>query len=136
MELPWLYMPCHDPTCKRCDCSTIKCECGAVFCFEHFTQHAKNCGRKVGPGRSPSETKKAVRCDFPGCKTTSYVPMVCDKCRGCFCVAHRHIGECTLDEFARKVEREKMAVVREQFDKAKSVVDSEVWLCSSCFVNN
>ncbi|KAK9711651.1 hypothetical protein QE152_g25350 [Popillia japonica] len=70
---------------------------------------------------------ETYKCSYDGCKSTSIVPLFCDKCQKHFCIEHRHINDCApLDLAAVAEAREKILAPIQQFNAAKASVDYEL----------
>ncbi|GJQ76568.1 hypothetical protein Trydic_g2265 [Trypoxylus dichotomus] len=66
-------------------------------------------------------------CSHDGCKSTSIVPLICDRCQKHFCIQHRHITECKpVDDKTVAESKRKILIPVEQFNKAKASVDKEL----------
>lgn len=128
MELPNLGKQCTEATCKQLDFLPLKCKCGQLYCPEHFQKHAETCTAVVQP--KDVELKKIEGlyvCSEEGCKSTSVVPIICERCNKHFCITHRHLTECrqkTAEELA--IEKERYAEPVRRFNEAKKIVDGQV----------
>lgn len=128
MELPQIGQQCGDSTCKQLDFLPLKCKCGKLFCSDHFKLHTKTCPEIQNT--KEVELKKIdglYVCSHEECKTTSIVPIICEKCHRNYCVKHRHIIDCfEKSPEAILAEKEKYAAPVRQFNEAKAAVDTKV----------
>lgn len=128
MELPTLDKRCSYKDCQQLDFLPLECKCKRLFCAKHFTQHADECPLKedvvVEDGKKIEEVYK---CSEVGCKNTSLVPLICDKCKKHFCVNHRHVVECSpRDPVEIAAEKEKYAAPVRKFNEVKTAIDQKV----------
>lgn len=128
MELPRLGQNCAEPSCNQLDFLPLNCKCGTLFCSDHFSKHALDCPAvqvENEPNVEPS--KPNYVCSNPGCKSASYLPLICEKCLQHFCVRHRHVTECfKKDPQTLAAEVEKLNAPAAKFNEAKMEVDKQV----------
>ncbi|KRT82946.1 hypothetical protein AMK59_3831 [Oryctes borbonicus] len=128
MEFPKVGKQCNHPDCNQLDFLPLTCKCHKIFCLEHFNEHAQTCQTMIS--RSTTNLKKIedkYECSHDDCKSTSIVPLICDRCQKHFCVQHRHITECEpVDDEVVAESRRKLLVPIEQFNKAKATIDQEL----------
>lgn len=130
MEFPSTGKKCADSSCKQLDFLPLQCECGQVFCSEHFSLHTQSC--KSSKTLTADQLKRITNvfiCSHFDCKEKSIVPLICERCKKHFCVKHRHLVEC--EEKSPEVlakELEKYVVPVQKFVEAKAVVDKQVSL--------
>lgn len=128
MEFPSSGKNCAQSSCKQLDFLPLQCECGQVFCSEHFPSHTHNCKISKILGEDELKSIKNVFvCSQLDCKERSIVPLICEKCKKHFCIKHRHIVECeerSPEELAKELQKYTAPVVK--FNEAKAVVDEKV----------
>jgi len=128
MELPAIGQHCSEPNCKQLDFLPFKCKCEQIFCVEHFTNHTLECPAICHPNQPNLEgTKAEYVCAHPSCTNKSYVPLLCQKCDKHFCVAHRHVVQCSeKDPEVVAEELEKFTAPVREFNNAKMEVDKQL----------
>lgn len=128
MELPSLDKRCSHKDCKQLDFLPLECKCKQLFCSKHFALHADECPLKedvVSDGKNKIE--ELYKCSEVGCKNTSLVALICEKCKKHFCVTHRHVTGCSpRDPEMVALEKEKYAAPLRQFNAVKATIDQKV----------
>lgn len=130
MEFPCVGKQCDYPQCKQLEFLPLKCKCHKVFCPDHFNRHVETCDSTTSNiVTNLMKIGETYKCSYDGCKSTSIVPLFCDKCQKHFCIEHRHINDCApLDLAAVAEAREKILAPIQQFNAAKASVDYEVYM--------
>lgn len=94
MELPDLGEQCGVDTCKQLDFLPIRCaDCGGVYCKHHSLPCYHACpAQETNKDQEGKEKGSITRhpCQVGGCRGGELTPIVCSKCGGNFCLAHRH----------------------------------------------
>lgn len=128
MELPNLDKHCSHKDCKQLDFLPLECKCKRLFCSKHFALHAEECPLKVDVvSEDKSKIEEVYKCSEAGCKSTSLVPLICEKCKQHFCVTHRHVVGCSPpDPEVIAAEKEKYAAPVKQFNDVKANIDQKV----------
>ncbi|KAI4467476.1 arsenite inducuble rna associated protein aip-1-related [Holotrichia oblita] len=128
MEFPYVGKQCDHPQCKQLEFLPLKCKCDKVFCPDHFNQHVQICESTASNIVTHlKKIEETYQCCYNGCKSTSIVPLICDKCQKHFCIKHRHINECAPLEPAAVAEaKQKILAPIQQFNEAKASVDREL----------
>lgn len=126
MEFPSAGQQCSHTLCKQLDFLPLHCQCGKLFCSEHFNLHVLNCqfDRIESEARS---IQNLYHCSFDGCFETFIIPITCERCKQHFCIKHRHMERCeekTTEVLAQ--ERELYAAPKRQFEQAKTKVDEQI----------
>lgn len=128
MELTNIGAHCSVPHCKQLDFLPLECKCKKLFCTEHYNAHISTCEAiRDNIATELNSIQDVYKCSEHNCNDRSVVPLICEKCGQHFCVAHRHIVECTKrnpEEVA--AEKEKWAAPVNEFCKAKLAVDKQV----------
>lgn len=128
MEFPNVVTNCAQSSCNQLDFLPLRCECGQVFCSEHFSIHTESCK----PSKTVSQNElKTIRdlfvCSHLSCNDRSIVPLICERCKRHFCVKHRHLIECEeKSPVLLAKERERYAEPAQRFGEAKALVDKQV----------
>ncbi|XP_012270577.1 AN1-type zinc finger protein 1 [Orussus abietinus] len=135
MEFPEVGTHCGFVTCGCLDFLPFTCSfCKVVFCKEHIqpAQHScSSCHDNVTPSSSTlllSVNEKPLNylCGFPSCRETSSIEMQCEKCHSHFCISHRYHQCYEINPDARLKELRKWQVPKEEYAKAKAIVDREI----------
>lgn len=128
MEFPSVGKSCAQSSCNQLDFLPLHCECGQIFCAEHFPVHTQMC--KISKVLKEEELKTIQDifvCSHPECSERSIIPLVCEKCNQHFCIKHRHITECknkSPEELTKELEKYSQPV--EKFNEAKALIDKQV----------
>lgn len=128
MEFPEVGQQCDHRDCKQLEFLPLKCKCGKVFCSEHFNKHLESCEFTISNVVTELRTiEEKYTCSLDDCKSTSIVPLLCDKCGKHFCIQHRHINDCQLagTNLTAEVKKAVLAPIQ-QYNDAKALVDKEV----------
>lgn len=130
MEFPTAGKICAQSSCKQLDFLPLQCDCGQVFCSEHFFIHTQNCkNSKVIEEKQLRKIENVFVCSNVQCKERSIVPLICERCKKHFCIKHRHLTECedkSPEVLAQELEKYQEPVQR--FTEAKAKVDKQVGL--------
>lgn len=131
MEFPNIGKTCVETSCKQLDFLPIQCECGQVFCSEHFSLHTQRCKISKTLNEDGLKTIQNVFvCSQVDCFERSIVPLKCDECKNHFCIKHRHIVGCkekNPEEIAKELQKYNEPV--KKFEEAKALVDKQVSNC-------
>lgn len=128
MELPSFDKHCSHKDCKQLDFLPLQCKCKQLFCSEHFAPHREECCETAANITDcKSKIESLFKCSVDGCKNTSLVALICEKCQKHFCVTHRHVVACSpADPESLALEKEKYAAPLRQFNEIKASIDLTV----------
>ncbi|XP_060530709.1 AN1-type zinc finger protein 1-like [Cylas formicarius] len=127
MELPDIGQQCTYELCNQLDFLPLQCDCGEIFCSEHFHYHISNCVTEKITNDMPKKCENLYLCSELNCKVKTVIPLLCTKCMKHFCIEHRHLTVCkekSVVEVAQ--EKEKFSIPVRQFNDAKSAVDAQI----------
>lgn len=129
MEFPEVGRHCDHPNCRQLEFLPLRCKCNKVFCSDHFKSHVEICELTISNVVSDlKEIRDSYECSFDGCKTTSIVPLICEKCQKHYCIKHRHINECEpVDPKLLAEAKKKVLAPIQQYNEAKATIDQEVF---------
>ncbi|KAM6155811.1 AN1-type zinc finger protein 2A [Rhynchocyon petersi] len=98
----------HVPVCPLCSCPVPvkKGELPDVVVGEHMDQDCR-----YNPGQHNEKIFKH-RCSQQGCRRKEMLPVICEECKGSFCIRHRHPLDHDCKRGGPATDRTKMAKVK------------------------